>query len=130
MFFSKQQLFNPLEQFEINTIFSNYSNFFSNLFSITSNLEQNLPFFNQSNFYNSQNSFISTDLIYFLDVKHKIVLFDSNRIIYEYKANFEMFNPYVIFNYFPASDFFLSIKCYYYFFFIIFIINIIFFLIQ
>jgi len=106
MFFSKQQLFNPLEQFEINTIFSNYSNFFSNLFSITSNLEQNLPFFNQSNFYNSQNSFISTDLIYFLDVKHKIVLFDSNRIIYEYKANFEMFNPYVIFNYFPASDFF------------------------
>ena len=67
MFFLKKNIiiFNPLEQFEINTPLWYFSNFFSNITKITADMNSNLVF-NQNNLYTQSGIDNSDNFVYFL----------------------------------------------------------------
>ena len=106
MFFFKKNtvIFNPLEQFEINTPLWYFSNFFSNITKITADINSNLVF-NQNNLYTQSGIDNSDNFVYFLDIKNKLVTYDLDNIV---SLNFDIFNNISYFlNFVPTSDFFL-----------------------
>ena len=106
MFFLKKNtvIFNPLEQFEINTPLWYFSNFFSNITKITADMNSNLVF-NQNNLYTQSGIDNSDNFVYFLDIKNKLVTYDLDNIV---SLNFDIFNNISYFlNFVPTSDFFL-----------------------
>ena len=106
MFFFKKNtvIFNPLEQFEINTPLWYFSNFFSNITKITADINSNLVF-NQNNLYTQSRIDNSDNFVYFLDIKNKLVTYDLDNIV---SLNFDIFNNISYFlNFVPTSDFFL-----------------------
>ena len=106
MFFFKKNtvIFNPLEQFEINTPLWYFSNFFSNITKITADMNSNLVF-NQNNLYTQSGIDNSDNFVYFLDIKNKLVTYDLDNIV---SLNFDIFNNISYFlNFVPTSDFFL-----------------------
>ena len=67
MFFFKKNtvIFNPLEQFEINTPLWYFSNFFSNITKITADMNPN-SVFNQNKLYKQSRIYNSDNFVYFL----------------------------------------------------------------
>ena len=98
-------IFNPLEQFEINTPIWYFSNFFSNITKITADINTNTVYFNQFNSFNKNIINSSDNFTYFLDIKNSLTSYNENLAL---TTNFEMFNI-MWWNFFP-EEFFPGIR--------------------
>lgn len=97
LFFKKTYLiFNPLEQFEINTSYYYFSNFFSNIIKLTTDINTNV-FFIKQNSINTTLINNSDNFIFFFDLQNKLFIknqYYSTFTYYNYNHNYLFSNQF------------------------------------
>lgn len=112
MFFLKKEnsMYNPLEQFEINSPLTYFSDFFNQIITFDITLDKNLILLKSVTYSNNTILDQNNYLLYFLKIKENII---SYEIEYGFwfldEINFGMFNNFsFLLNLFPTSDFFIA----------------------